>query len=289
MIKIREGGNGRDNSLNCSIRYGYIRAKVEGDETRFATYCRNNNIAPLNSHVCYISTSDPNEIPKKLSKFIKILCYSPEITNNNRILMINNWDELFSTINLANPRRQLDRDIIIGVPNNNEITVTFNTKNLIIKKTNSISLGNDGFNFSYLLNATNLYCMLSGDSSYMEGLTLNKKVIHIGMSNKYDMINEINRTIIQTIGNPIFNTISNIERSIDENIATYNQNLQLYSQLLSNPRYLEIQNNLTRKNFDVTLKEEIDKITSKIYAIKLYKEKYLKYKKKYLQLKNLNK
>ncbi len=29
------------------------------------------------------------------------------------------------------------------------------------------------------------YCILSGDTYCMEGLTLNKKVIHIGMDNKY--------------------------------------------------------------------------------------------------------
>lgn len=286
IIPVRAGGDGlkSDYSLNCSIRYGYIKAKVEGDRTKFETYCRSTDITPLNSHVCYISLNDNNYIAKKLSKFIKILCYSSEIANNNKILMIGNWDELFSDINFSDPKRKLDLDIIIVERNNNEITVTFNGKNLIIKKISSINLKNNGFNFSYLLNETNLYCMCSGDTSYMEGLTLNKKVIHVGMSHKYHMINEINKSIIRKIGNPVFYEILDIEKNIDEVKSNiYNDRLELYSQLLSNPKYIEIQNSLTVRNFDDTVIRKINKITSQIKDF--FKKKYLKYKKKYLQLK----
>jgi len=299
LISIREGGHSRDNSLNCSIRNGFIRAKVEGDRTIFETYCRDNNIIPLNSHVCYISVETDDIISTKLSKFIKILCYSKEIENNNKILMIGNWDELFSEINIINPKRQLDLDIVRGVPNNNEITVTFNDKNLIIKKINSISLGNNGFNFSYLLNETNSYCMLSGDTSYMEGLTLNKKVIHVGMQNKYEMINEINEQIITNINNTKFNDIKDTEKSIygviikDTEkyidgingfiITKYHQYLKLYAELLSHPRYLEIQKSLTSKNFDTKIIAKIEDMRSQ----NIFKEKYLKYKEKYLQLKSI--
>ena len=289
LISIREGGHSNDNSFNCSIQYGYIRSKPDGNKIQFDKYCYDNNIIPMNSHVCYISQSDILKVPKNLSKFIKILGYTKNIDNNNKILMIGNWDELFSEINILNHKRSLDADICISIIKDNEITVTFNYKTLIIKKINSINLEKNDFNFSYLLENTNSYCMLSGDSSYMEGLTLNKRVIHIGMSNKYKMINELNLHIIEKIGYVKFKSIKNYETDIDNlqeiNITAFNNNLKLYAELLAMPNYLEIQKQLTNKNFDDTIKEEINKITSKIYAI-VTKQKYLKYKNKYLQLRS---
>ena len=289
LISIREGGHSNDNSFNCSIQYGYIRSKPDGNKVQFDKYCNDNNIIPMNSHVCYISPSDIFKVPKNLSKFIKILGYTKNINNNNKILMIGNWNELFSEINILNHKMSLDADICISIIKHNEITVTFNYKTLIIKKINSINLEKNGFNFSYLLENTNSYCMLSGDSSYMEGLTLNKRVIHIGMSNKYKMINELNLHIIEKIGYVKFKSIKNYETDIDNlqeiNITAFNNNLKLYAELLAMPNYLEIQKQLTNKNFDDTIKEEINKITSKIYAI-VTKQKYLKYKNKYLQLRS---
>jgi hypothetical protein len=93
--------------------------------------------------------------------------------------------------------------------------------------------------------------------------SVNKKVIHVGMSHKYHMINEINKSIIRKIGNPVFYTILDIEKNIDEVKSNiYNDRLELYSQLLSNPRYIEIQNLLTVRNFDDTVIGKIHKITS---------------------------
>ncbi len=77
------------------------------------------------------------------------------------------------------------------------------------------------------------------------------------------MINEINKSIIRKIGNPVFYTILDIEKNIDEVKSNiYNDRLELYSQLLSNPRYIEIQNLLTVRNFDDTVIGKIHKITS---------------------------
>ena len=167
-----------------------------------------------------------------------------------------------------------------------EITVKFNNKNLIIKKTNSINLNDNGFNFPYLLEKTNSYCMLSGDSSYMEALTLNKIVIHVGIDNKYVMINELNLQIINKIDFTKFKSIKNYETDIDKlqitNLDNFNKNLKLYSELLSNPLYLEKQKELTELNFDDSIINEIGRLTSRLVIT----QKYLKYKIKYLVMRD---
>jgi hypothetical protein len=307
LISIREGGHSSNNSFNCSINHGYIKAKVEGNLDIFNTYCINNNIIPENSHVCYISPSSDNDIPKKLSKFVKILGYTNEIKNNHKILMLGNWDKLFSDISIKDPRMQLHSDICRGGIIGNEVTLIFNNKNIIVKNVNPVNLNKDGFNFAFLLQHTNPYCLLSGDTSYMEGLTLGKKAIHIGMINKYNMINQLNGKIIWLIDQNEFGSINNYEY-IDNtgNITEFNKLIKLYSKFLEHPQYLNIQNELTQKDFDETLIEEINKKRNQAFQVAIpyqssvlgpmnggslnnyYKNKYLKYKNKYLNLKKIN-
>jgi len=287
QILIREGGDKLNGALNCSIRYGYIQAKPVGDIGRLEEYLRLLNISErLLTCVSYISLSDKHNLPRKLCKFIKIMCYSPEYEYEDRkrynILMVNEYDTIF--------RREGERFMIEDVEFNKIDDKTyeaiFNGKRINIVRGTLVSLEKDGFNFAYLLEKTNTYCYLSGDNSYMEGLTLNKKVVHIGMVLKYDMINEIQNYISTHLGITNLINYDLIDRiSLKTKLQEYNVELKKYAEYISHPHYLYLQRWITHKNFYETL--DIN-IIGKIIELEqlLSRKKYLKYKQKYLMLKN---
>jgi hypothetical protein len=102
--------------------------------------------------------------------------------------------------------------------------------------------------------------MLSGDSSYMEGLSLNKKVIHVGMDNKYNMINqkqEWNDARTHVTLNDLkyckkFDEIKLLIDEIKENLIIEQiDNLNCVSKTLFNSNYNENHNNFVLFPIDI--------------------------------------
>jgi hypothetical protein len=291
-IKIREGGHDEGGSINCSIQYGYVQAVAEGNEEDFKKYMESKSLTAKNTCVSYISLGN-NKHALKLSKFIKILCYSADYdypTNKYSILMTNSWNEIFSA-----DRSKLDTDIEIISKDTELVKVKFNNKELDIVKGSRITIEDTGFNFAYLLQQTNDYCLLSGDNSYMEGLTLNKKVIHVGMVNKYNMIQELQTRIAGEL------SITNLVpyKSMDEtheapeSRRSVNDKFKNYADYISNGEYKNKQRPLVSEDFLTSLKNAIIEkqlltggFKNEHFQKNEYKNKYLKYKQKYLYLKN---
>jgi len=290
-INLREGGQSLNGALNCSLKYGYIQAEPKGDDSKLQEYRAKLKLNLNNTCISYISTGSIKEVPQKLSKFIKIICYSPkylyvdgDISSIYTILMINHYDTVFPLL-----IDQLDKDLVVRNIDNEYYEIIFNTKKIHIKKSSFINL-NNGFNFAYLLSKTNEFCYLSGDNSYMEGLTLNKRCVHIGMINKYNMIQELQNSISRSLGITNISSYEKIDiarnkldnKSIEQ-FSDYNILLKNYSEFISNDKYLEYQKPLVKTNF-------YDTLTTAILNLRKedgnYYNKYLKYKEKYLSLKH---
>ena len=293
VVYIREGGqqdqNPDENALACSIESGYIQALPEGNATKFEEYMSLRNLNANNTCVSYISLGDSSH-GLKLSKFIKILCYSNDYKYNSgnvySILLTNAWEEIFGS-----DVEKLDSDIKIIGKEGASVTVEFNCKKLNIVNGTKISLSENGFNFAYLLEKTNDYCLLSGDNSYMEGLTLNKKVIHVGMGNKYNMINQLQTQISHDLGITYLTNYKemDITHQNSRRSGVYvcnNADFLKYAYYISDSRYKTIQQKYVKKDFFKTLTDKIIGKMSGGMHEDTYKNKYLKYKQKYLSLKN---
>lgn len=291
QIAIREGGHDTDGAINCSANYGYIQAKPEGDEVRFRSYFDSLGINPTKTCISYISTGETSIIPDKLAKFIKILCLSTDYNYDPSdsstiysILMVSEYNRIF-------PDRILNIDSDIKISRvGTYYQAEFNNKKINIIKGGFVNLLTHGFNFAYLLHNTNPYCYLSGDNSYMEGLTLNKKVIHVGMGNKYSMIQQLQNLISNELEiknlckyESIDEIRSTIKNNLPEKFLGYNIQLSKYADYISHPRYLEIQGRITSKNFYDELDIKVNELV--ISRCNTLRNKYLKYKQKYIQLK----
>lgn len=281
-IYLREGGLSKDDTLNCCVEYGYVQAIKNGNYNNLLKYFNMINISiqkifdniklePLDTCVAYISLMNENDFGYKISKFIKILSYAHENIDkkNLYILCIGNG---YNIIKKNFIEKYHDKDIIIKPFKENDVCIKiyYDKKCIYICHGPSVKFDLHGFNFSFLLNHTNNFCLMSGDQSYMEALTLNKKVIHIGMKNKYPMISDIEIEIQNTmkINYQQFIITENIDKTI--NIDDKNKLLKKYVSIMDRPNYLEIQTKITSKNFFDSLNKKIDNAIYKKNKQKIY-------------------
>lgn len=288
-IRLREGGDDRGGAVNCSTTFGYIQAKPEGNREKFLEYFSRLGLDPTKTCISYISLGETSLVAAKLSKFIKLLCYSSDYLYDSSnessvysILMVNEFNRVFSE-----QLGDIDKDIVI-TKNGDKYQAEFNGKKINIVKGEFVNISSHQFNFAYLLQNTNQYCYLSGDNSYMEGLTLNKKVIHIGMGNKYNMMNQLQSAISRSLRVSGLKNTEPIDEmrktivNISANFSGYNNELKKHSEFLAKPDYLRVQGSITSKDFYTSLDTKI----RELFPGEMQK-KYLKYKQKYLQLKKL--
>jgi hypothetical protein len=294
-IIIREGGHSGNNALNCGPEYGYIQTTPKRNEQKLIEFKALNNLPDLKTiHVAYISLGEKEKEIDKLLLFVKILSNIEEISSENTIAIVGNvFNNIFNDIDLQNDVdlindiNTLDNPILttkydsnhikykkykkyyniiksnITILNKepNKVKFKYNNNNKILNiiPLPRISMLDNGFDFSYFLEQTNKYCMLSGDMSYMEGLTLGKVVIHVGMSNKFVMINKLKNKIIENFKEPVNDLI----KQSYEVIITNDTDIIEYSKFISNPIYLEQQIIICKKDFSETLIETINSILNK--------------------------
>jgi hypothetical protein len=264
-IIIREGGDDTDSALNCNPEFGYVQAQPSGNDQQLQKYLTDNKLPEISKiNVAYISLGDSDEF-NKLILLIKILSNVIEDLSGNTIGIIGNIYEKIFISNRTTDLNSNNIDMIENKPEKKKIKC--NNKTFYIIALPRINLNLNGFNFGYFLEKSNKYCMLSGDMSYMEGLTLGKAVIHVGMSNKYKMIDELKNKIISEIPT----SDKSLETSYEE-IITNDSLIVLYAKFISDPQYLSKQDTICKKNFFDTLKNKISNKVSIEQYIKLIKD-----------------
>jgi hypothetical protein len=254
-IIMREGGHSDDNALNCNPNFGYVQANPLGDEKQLNNYIKTNNLPNIDKiNVAYISLGKKAEEADKLLLFIKILSQVTEDLSGNTIGIIG---DVFKNIFITNVSGKKSL-FVISKEEDNKITIKYNSKTFYIVPLQRINFVYDGFNFAYFLKKANKYCMLSGDMSYMEGLTIGDKiVIHVGMSNKYNMINELKNKIISEFRSMSKFVDTDLDNSY-ERIIEKDTSINKYSIFLSDPEYINKQNNICSNDFNIALKTKIE-------------------------------
>lgn len=200
-IVIREGGHTKDGAINSGLsleNHGLLEIENPiGNLKQLDFYLKNINssLERTTTHIAYISLGDSTHA-RRLNAFIKILGYTVGNNNHNILLMGNVYDKIF--IDSSN-NYKLDNDINV-TKSGDYYTVTFNSITLNIFKAPYISMINNGFSFAYALKNTNDICMVSGDISYQEALSLRKKAIHVWLGNKDDMIKSTLKALVKKLG-----------------------------------------------------------------------------------------
>lgn len=200
-ILIREGGHTRGGALNSGLsveNHGLLEIENPiGNLKQLDIYLKNINssLERTTTHIAYINF-DGSTHARKLNAFIKILGYTGGNNNHNILLIGDVYDKIF--IDSSN-NYKLDNDINV-TKSGNYYSVTFNSITLNIFKAPYISISKNGFSFSYALKYTNDICMVSGDVSYQEALSLRKKAIHIWLDSKEYMINSTLKALVKKLG-----------------------------------------------------------------------------------------
>lgn len=205
FIFMREGGHTNGpNTINAGLgaqSHGIQNLSVKEDESALVTFLNtiNPSINLTNYHACYISTGGKKMLDrKKLAIFLAILkqkydsargldvyCLIQDMLFGKGILDDSAKVDIEHNCNLNGPPANLD----IAVNKKSAILTLNNGTKIIILGYPPIR-GTDRFNFPYFYKRSRDFVMTSGDSSYQEALALGKKVIHIYMGNKADMIGD---------------------------------------------------------------------------------------------------
>ena len=97
-ILMAEGG--QNHGFSCNSSYGYIKANPIGDENKLNVFLEKNELKKEKTCIAYISLGSNLDVPIKMSKFVKIICYSKNYiydkNNIYTIYLVSNYQFLFN-------------------------------------------------------------------------------------------------------------------------------------------------------------------------------------------------
>lgn len=308
-VIIREGGHTDNNAINAGYgtnSHGLLNANINININELNTFLKQYELSIKNPyHVIYMSGSDETH-GYKLSLFLMLL--EKKYPSYNQNISINVFINEFAYNNIINNQKdQILKYYFIIV--NDKLIINRNNYTFKVYSYKNINVTTNNFSFSYFLQQSEPLCMLSGDQSYQEGLSLKKIVVHIGLNNKFNMIRQLYNLFGLFLENKGYNIdnitfiIKNIEKIFcteQQNIPNINEIAQFvdvyYYSTLNSDKWNKFYETFSIMKFDVYLKNiiyeyiydlDFTPIQNQIDSLNggEYIKKYIKYKNIYLSLK----